>query len=102
MGAFCDSYDDLIARNAIVIGISRDSVERVKRFGDALGANFGLGSDSTGEIRRLYDVRRRAGLGTSRITYVIDGERVIRGVFHNEVVMAAHVRNALRALEEIS
>ena len=102
MGAFRDSCDDLSARNAIAIGISPDSIERVKRFGNALSANFGMGSDAAGEIRRLYDVQRRFGLGTSRVTYVIDGEGVIRGVFHNEINMGSHVRSALSTLQEYS
>ncbi len=102
MGAFCDSYDDLSARNAIVIGISPGSVDRVRRFGNAIGANVGLGSDSAGEVRRLYDVQRRFGLGTSCVTYVIDGEGVISGVFHNEIDMGSHVRSALSTLQEFS
>lgn len=99
---FRDSYDELTARNAVVIGISPDGVDRVKRFGDAVCAPFGLGSDTGGEIRRLYDVQRRFGLGTSRVTYVIDGEGVIRGVFHNELRMSSHIRNALRTLESLA
>ena len=101
VGGFCDSHDDLTAYSAVVIGISTDDVDRVNRFGNALGTPFGLGSDAAGEIRRLYDVQRRFGLGTSRVTYVIDGGGVIRGVFHNEVVMASHVQNALRTLESL-
>ena len=101
VGGFSDSHDDLTAYNAVVIGISTDGVDRVNRFGNALGTPFGLGSDATGEIRRLYDVQRRFGLGTSRVTYVIDGDGMIRGVFHNEVVMASHVQNALRTLESL-
>ncbi len=101
VGRFCDYHEDLTAHNAVVIGISTDGVDRVRRFGDAVGTPFGLGSDAAGEIRRLYDVRRRFGLGTSRVTYVIDGDGVIRGVFHNEIVMASHVRNALRTLESL-
>ena len=101
VGSFCDSYDELAARDAIVIGISTDSVDRVKRFEDAVETPFGLGSDGSGKIRRLYDVRRRFGLGTSRVTYVIDGDGIVRGAFHNEILMAGHVQNALRTLESL-
>ena len=101
VGGFCDSHEDLTALNAVIIGISTDSVDRLKRFGDATGAPFGLGSDAAGEIRRLYDVQRRFGLGTSRVTYVIDGDGVIRGVFHNEVVMSRHIESSLRTLESL-
>ena len=101
VGGFCDSYGDLTDLNAVVIGISTDSVDRLRRFGDSTGAPFGLGSDAAGEIRRLYDVRRRFGLGTSRVTYVIDADGVIRSVLHNEVVMSRHVESSLRTLESL-
>ena len=102
VGGFCESYDDLSAGNAVVIGISTNSVDRVKRFGEAVGTPFDLGSDAAGEIRRLYDVERRFGLGTSRVTYVIDGDGVIRGAFHDEFRVASHVQYALRALESLA
>ena len=101
VSGFCDSYQDLTALNAVVIGISTDSVDRLRRFGDSTGAPFGLGSDAAGEIRRLYDVRRRFGLGTSRVTYVIDAEGVIRSVLHNEVVMSHHIESSLRTLQSL-
>ena len=101
VGSFCESYDELTARDAIVIGISTDGVERVKRFGESVGTPFELGSDKAGKIRRLYDVRRRFGLGTSRVTYVIDRDGVIRDTFHNEIVMGGHVLSALRTLESL-
>ena len=101
VGGFCESYGGFLASNTVVIGISTDSVERMREFGDHTGAPFALGSDASGEIRRLYDVQRRFGLGTSRVTYVIDAEGAIRGVFHNEFQMGSHVQNALRALENI-
>ena len=102
VGGFCNSHADFVAGNAIVIGISTDGVDRLRRFGDATGAPFGLASDKGGKIRRLYDVRRRFGLGTSRVTYVIDGDGVIRGAFHDEFQMASHVQNALRTLEDLT
>ena len=101
VGTFCDSYDILTGLDAVVIGISTDNVDRLRRFGESVGTPFGLGSDGQREIRRLYDVERRFGLGTSRVTYVIDGAGVIRGVFHNEIVMGSHVQNALSTLESL-
>ena len=41
-------------------------------------------------------------LGTSRVTYVIDGEGIIRGAFHDELRMTSHVQNALRTLEDMA
>ena len=48
VGGFCESYDDLSAGNAVVIGISTNSVDRVKRFGEAVGTPFDLGSECCG------------------------------------------------------
>ena len=85
-----------------MVGISTDSLDRSARFCDSLGIPYELGSDARGEVRRLYDVQRRFGLGTSRVTYVIDAEGVIREAFHNEFLMTRHVQNALKTLMKIS
>ena len=74
----------------------------MKRFAESTGIPYQLGSDHTGEVRRIYDVQRRFRLGTSRITYVIDGEGVIRGAFHNELSIGSHIKNALKALQGIA
>ena len=57
--------------------------------------DFPLGSDTSGRVARLYDVRRRFGLGNSRITYVIDDKGIIRDAHHNELSMSSHSRRAL-------
>ncbi len=46
-------------------------------------------------------MRRRLGLGTSRITYVIDKGGTIRFVGHNEVSMGAHIADALKVLDAL-
>ncbi len=52
-------------------------------------------------MRKLYDVQRRFGLGTSRFTYVVDRAGVIRSVYHNEFLVGNHVHSALKTLEEL-
>lgn len=98
---FRDAHDKFVKENAIVVGVSTGSPDAVGRFGEACGAPFGLVSDTSGEIRRLYDVERRLGMGTSRVTYVVDVHGVIKGVFHNEILLSSHVRNTLRVLREL-
>ena len=83
------------------MGISPDPEERVARFGMTLEVPYELGSDKTQELCKLYDVQRRFGLGVSRVTYIIDANSIIRAVFHNEFSMAGHVRNALKALDDL-
>ena len=97
---FGKAHDLFSELDAVVLGVSTDDVETLRRFGDSCAAPFGLASDSAHEIRRLYDVERRLRLGTSRVTYVIDADGVIRDAIHNEISMSSHVRRALRALED--
>jgi len=61
-----------------------------------------MGSDSKGLVTRLYDVRRRFGLGTSRVTYVIDAHGIIRDVFHNEISMSSHALRALQMVQSLN
>lgn len=77
------------------MGISSDSVETQVRFRDSLNLPFHFVSDVDKTIIRLYDVRRRFGLGTSRATYVVDKGGVIRGVHHNEINMGSHVQKVI-------
>ncbi len=79
----------------MTVGLSTDRLERLKRFREAQGVTFPLVSDRRGNVARLFDVRRRFGLGTSRSTYVIDTEGVIRDAYHNELSMWRHAHRAL-------
>ena len=99
--AFRDAHDEIASADAVVLGISTDGLDKLRDFGDRYHLPFLLGSDAEGKVHRLYDVERRFGLGTSRVTYVVDGGGAIRGVFHHEVLIGRHVRNALQMLEEI-
>ena len=98
---FQASYQEIRNEGAIVLGISTDQADILSEFEQQCGVEFELGSDVSGEVRRLYQAERRFGLGTSRITYVIDRRGIIRSVFHNEILMEAHVRNAVHTLKDL-
>ncbi len=85
----------------MVVGISRDSVQRLRRFGESRKVAVPLVSNPSGTVARLYDVRRRFGLGASRATYVIDREGVIRDAHHNELSLSGPARRALRRVEAL-
>ena len=85
----------------MVLGVSPDSVETLRRFQEMNRLPFALGADTDRTVTKLYDVRRRLGMGTSRITYVIDKRGLVRHVGHNEVVMQAHIDSSLRVLDEL-
>ena len=102
VGGFCEYYGDISAWNAVVLGISTNKVETVKRFAQKMGTPFPMGSDAKGKIRRLYGAEKWFGLFTSRVTYVIDGEGTIRGAFHSEFLVTSHIQNALQTLENLA
>ena len=87
--------------DAILLGVSTDSVERHRRFREAHGLPFPLIADPEKRVTRLYDVRRRFGLGTSRVTYVIDRAGVIRAAVHHELNIGRHPQAVLAILEEL-
>jgi len=73
--------------NAVVIGVSTDPLERVRRFAEKLGLKFHLVADPEARIVSAYGVARRGRSGrvsAERTTFIIDGggvvRRVIRGV----------------------
>ena len=76
-------------------------MERLERFGKSENVSFPLISDSKANVARLYDVRRRFGLGTSRVTYIVDKEGVIRDVYHNELFTSKHARRALQRVDAV-
>lgn len=104
---FVKLQDQFELTNTLIVGISTDSVERLQRFGETHSVKFPLISDSGGSIARLYDVRRWLydvrrwfGLGTSRVTYLIDKNGLIRDVHHDEVFAAGHAHRALTRLQD--
>lgn len=81
-----------------MVGVSRDPVESHRRFHKSLSIPFPLVSDPEGRIMALYDVLRRLGLGTSRVTYLIDKNGIIRGAFHHELRIGRHLRDVIKGL----
>ncbi len=81
-----------------MVGVSRDPVESHRRFHESLSLPFPLVSDPEGRIMALYEVRRRLGLGTSRVTYLIDKNGIIRGAFHHELRIGRHLGDVIKGL----
>lgn len=84
------------------MGVCTAGVNWVRRFAEHCGVDFPLASDKSGEVSRLYDVRRWLGLGSSRVTYVIDANGIIRDAFHHEFSTSSHVERALEVLAAVS
>ena len=82
------------------MGISPDSAAAHRRFKSELDLPFPLITDEEKRIIRLYQARRRFGLGTRRITYVIDVGGVIQATFQHEFAIDKHIEDTLDTLRE--
>src|SRR5690606_10884989 len=80
--AFRDAWDSLQATGAVVLGVSTDDVESHRRFHAEHQLPFELLADLDGRVARRYGVPVRLGMA-SRVTFLIDGEGVVRHVWEN-------------------
>ena len=94
------SFND---KNAVILGISKDSVTSHKKFESNFGLGFTLLSDENLDAIKKYDVWKekknygKTYMGVLRTTYLINEEGII--VFANDKVKAAS--DALTMLEKI-
>ena len=100
---FGDLYPQFDEKGAIVIGISKDSVETQKTFQKEYNLAFILLFDSQMEIIKLYDVLKekkmfgRPAIGLVGTTYLIDEEGIIIKTFDN----VKHSQNPKQMLDEL-
>jgi peroxiredoxin Q/BCP len=100
--SFRDSYEVFKEAGAEVLGVSSDSVTAHEGFAAKHRLPFTLLADEGGKLRRRYGVRSTLGILPGRVTYVIDGEGVVRHVFSSQMGAQRHVPEALAALNEIT
>jgi peroxiredoxin Q/BCP len=96
--SFRDQHQDFQDAGAEVLGVSSDSSESHRRFAARHRLPFRLLADRGGEVRRLYGVPATLGLLPGRVTFVIDGEGVVRHVFNSQLAATRHVEEALGVL----
>ena len=100
--AFRDSYDEYLARDAVILGVSRDGEESHQKFKQKYDLPFTLLSDPDHEVAEAYGVWAeksmygRKSMGIVRSTFVIaaDGTiaRAMRGIKvpgHSDKVLEA-------------
>lgn len=97
--SFRDSYEKFQAAGAEVLGVSGDSDRRHQDFAIQHELPFPLISDSEGNLRKAFGVRKKLGLIPERVTFVIDKQGCIRLVFAALFASDAHVQQALDALQ---
>ena len=94
---FRDVYDELASHDTEVIGVSVDDDASHTRFASKHNVTFPLVADPDRTLARQYQATSmlRDLLGaTKRVTYVIDKQGTIRGVFQGELSADKHVQGA--------
>ncbi len=80
---FAELYPQFIEKEAVIIGISKDSVASHKKFQDKYNLPFILLSDTGLDVIKAYDVWKekknygKVSMGVVRTTYLIDENGII-------------------------
>ena len=102
--SFRDAWDELVGKDTVVIGVSRDDESSHRDFANKHRLPFPLLADESGAISRRYEVMGglRGLLGMpKRVTYVIDKQGIVRGVFHHELRVQLHLDDVRRLVDEL-
>lgn len=100
---FQENASAFAAKNAVIVGISKDSVKSHAAFAAKNGLEFTLLSDPDKRAIEAYGVLKekkmygKTVVGTARTTLVIDEAGVIKAVFE-DVKPAGHAEAVLKAL----
>ena len=100
--SFRDQFDVFEKANALIIGISAQSVESHLEFALKYRLNYTLLSDMDNKVRQLFGVPGNLlGLIPGRVTYIIDKSGKVVYIFNSQMQAEKHVEEALRILKEM-
>lgn len=103
---FSALIDRFAAANAVVIGVSRDTVKKLDRFKAKHDLKVVLASDEDGAVTEAWGVwvlkklYGREYMGIERATFLIDGQGVVRRAWRN-VKVKGHAEEVLAAVEAL-
>jgi thioredoxin-dependent peroxiredoxin len=94
---FRDLSDVFEEADAVIIGISGQSVESHKEFAEKNKLKYTLLSDSGNHVRKLFGVPGRMfGLIPGRVTYVVDKSGKVVYIFDSQTETQRHADEALK------
>jgi thioredoxin-dependent peroxiredoxin len=94
---FRDLSEVFSETDAVIIGISGQSVESHKKFAEANKLNYTLLSDEQNTVRKLFGVPSKVfGFLPGRITYVADRTGKVVFIFDSQTRAQRHVDEALK------
>jgi thioredoxin-dependent peroxiredoxin len=100
---FRDQFEVFNEADALIIGISGQSVESHKKFADKYRLSYTLLSDEGNKIRKLFGVPTNLlGLLPGRVSYVIDKKGKVVFIFDSQTQAKRHVDEALKILKGLN
>lgn len=100
--SFRDSYTTFLDFDCEVIGISSDSAAKHKRFAERHQLPFILLSDDKKAVRNQFNVPQSLfGLLPGRVTYIVDKQGIIRGIFNSQTDPVGHIKKALEIVRSL-
>lgn len=102
---FRDSYEEISAAGAVVVGVSLDSSDTHCGFRDHHDLPFHLLSDPEGHVHNLYEAWRtsligKTALAVKRCTYLIDGDGIICKAY-GRVNVLTHAKQVVQDLARL-
>ena len=97
---FRDVAEEFEKRGAVIVGVSKDSVESHNKFKEKHDLPFTLLSDPEGKVLNLYGVWKKKSLygktfmGTERTTFLIDEKGIVMKVYR-KVKVNGHAQTCL-------
>ncbi|WP_029505185.1 peroxiredoxin [Lachnoclostridium phytofermentans] len=82
---FATLYPDFVEKDAVILGVSKDTVQSHKKFAEKYNLPFQLLSDTALEVIKAYDVWQEKNMygkktmGVVRTTYLINEDGIIIG-----------------------
>ncbi len=101
---FNELLEEFEKYNAVVLGVSNDPLDKVKRFAEKLGLKFKLLSDAENKVIEKYGVIRRRGdkVSANRVTFIISPDGVIAKILRNIRPAEKHADLALEEVKKLS
>lgn len=103
---FSEIIDDFAAVNTVIIGVSKDTVEKHAKFRNKHDLSVILGSDETGGLIEKYgawvekNMYGKKYMGIERSTFLIDGKGKIRQIWR-KVRVKGHIEAVLEAAQSL-
>jgi len=98
--SFRDQFEVFNEADAVIIGISSQSVKSHKEFAEKYRLKYTLLSDEENQVRKLFGVPTNLlGLIPGRVTYVANKQGKIVYLFNSQIQAEQHVSEALKILK---